>query len=192
MAGAIVDAAKRLGSQLGELQDTLRLRSGTRLDLATEPTDLVALARAAASDAPVTPQHRIAVAAAEPEVWGRWDALRIRRVLDNIVGNAVKYSPAGGDIIVAVSREGRDDGARAAVAVRDAGIGIPAADLAHLFERYRRGSNVGSRIAGTGIGLAGAKQIVEQHGGTIAVESAEGMGTIVTVELPLDPIRSEA
>jgi signal transduction histidine kinase len=72
--------------------------------------------------------------------------------------------------------------------VRDEGIGIPAADLERIFERYRRGRNVG-QISGTGLGLTGARQIVEQHGGVIAIESAEGRGTSVTVRLPLDPPR---
>src|SRR5262249_5930145 len=69
--------------------------------------------------------------------------------------------------------------------VRDDGIGIPAGDLPHVFERFRRAENVTGRIAGTGIGLAAARQIVEQHGGTIAVESVEGFGTTVTIWLPL-------
>ena len=72
----------------------------------------------------------------------------------------------------------------ARLSVEDEGIGIPAADLPRIFERYRRGHNVG-QIAGTGIGLTGAKQIVERHGGSIAVTSAEGEGTRVTVELPI-------
>ena len=74
----------------------------------------------------------------------------------------------------------------ALLVVQDEGIGIPAADLPQIFERYRRGRNVG-RIAGTGIGLTGAKQIVERHGGAIDVTSAEGAGTRVTVRLPLEP-----
>ena len=72
---------------------------------------------------------------------------------------------------------------RALLVVQDEGIGIPAADLPQIFERYRRGRNVG-RIAGTGIGLTGAKQIVERHGGAIDVASAEGAGTRVTVSYP--------
>jgi signal transduction histidine kinase len=69
--------------------------------------------------------------------------------------------------------------------VRDAGVGIPAADLPHVFDRFRRGSNVAGQIAGTGIGLASVKQIVEQHGGRITLRSREGHGTTVVVRLPL-------
>ena len=73
------------------------------------------------------------------------------------------------------------------VTVRDEGVGIPPEDLPHVFERYRRGSNVGNRTRGAGIGLAGVRQIVEQHGGCVAVESEEGGGSTFTTVLPLAP-----
>jgi len=95
----------------------------------------------------------------------------------------VKYSPRGGEIAVEVAAAG----GAAVLVVRDSGVGIPAADLPHVFERFRRAGNVADRIAGTGLGLAGAKEIVEQHGGSIAVESVEGRGSAFTVRLPLAP-----
>jgi signal transduction histidine kinase len=70
------------------------------------------------------------------------------------------------------------------VAVRDSGIGIPAGDLPYVFEPYRRGGNVLGRVSGTGLGLANARRLIEQHGGTIAITSAEGEGTSVTIRLP--------
>jgi signal transduction histidine kinase len=73
----------------------------------------------------------------------------------------------------------------AALAVRDQGIGIPAAELPALFEPYRRAPKVSDPLSGSRIGLAGARQIVVAHGGTITVESREGTGTTVTVRLPL-------
>jgi signal transduction histidine kinase len=76
-------------------------------------------------------------------------------------------------------------GAAAVLAIRDPGLGVPEADLPHIFERFRRGSNVTGRIGGTGIGLAGVRALVESHGGTISVESVEGEGSTFTVELPL-------
>jgi signal transduction histidine kinase len=118
-------------------------------------------------------------------VVGEWDRMRLERVLDNLLSNAVKYSPQGGPIAIRVGREDDAGGAWAVVSVRDDGIGVPAEDLPWIFERYRRAGNVAGRVAGTGIGLAGARQIVEQHGGTIGVESDEGQGTTVTVRLPL-------
>jgi signal transduction histidine kinase len=109
----------------------------------------------------------------------------LRAVRDNLVGNALKYSPAGGTIVVWVARTDDEDTARALLVVQDAGLGIPASDLPHIFERYYRAGNVRGRIAGTGIGLASVRQIVEQHGGEVAVASREGHGTTVTVRLPL-------
>jgi len=71
------------------------------------------------------------------------------------------------------------------LSVEDYGIGIPAADQPRIFERYRRGSNVAGRIAGWGLGLSGARGIVEQHGGTITVQSTEGEGSTFVIRLPL-------
>jgi signal transduction histidine kinase len=77
-----------------------------------------------------------------------------------------------------------DGTANAIVSVADQGLGIRAADLPHIFGRFYRGRNVLSLVGGAGIGLSGVKQIVEQHGGSIEVESEEGRGTQVTVVLP--------
>jgi len=82
---------------------------------------------------------------------------------------------------VSVDREGES----AVLAVHDRGIGIPEADLPHVFERFRRGANVLGRVDGTGIGLAAAAQIVREHAGSIDLHSREGEGTVVTVRLPL-------
>ncbi|MDP9366745.1 MAG: cell wall metabolism sensor histidine kinase WalK, partial [Chloroflexota bacterium] len=72
------------------------------------------------------------------------------------------------------------------------GLGIPAVDLPHIFERYRRGGNVTGRIGGAGIGLAGSRQVVEQHGGTITVVSVEGQGSTFTLALPMEAPPSSA
>jgi signal transduction histidine kinase len=113
-------------------------------------------------------------------VIGDWDGPRLRRVLDNLLSNAIKYSPAGGEVVVTLAA----DGDSAVLRVRDQGLGIPAEDLPHIFERFRRARNA-AEIVGTGLGLSGARQLVEQHGGTIQVESQEGAGSTFTVRLPL-------
>lgn len=175
-------SANRLLALIHELADTARLEAGQPLDLDRQPTDLVALARRAVADRQAeTGQHRLVLASETPELWSTWDKRRLARMLDNLLSNAVKYSPQGGEIEVAVGREAD----RAVLVVRDHGLGIPAADLPRVFERFHRGSNVRALAAGTGLGLAGARQIVEQHGGTIHVESQEGVGTTVSVRLPL-------
>jgi signal transduction histidine kinase len=121
---------------------------------------------------------------AELELPGDWDAARLERVVDNLIGNAIKYSPAGGEVTLTLHQASADGDRWAVLTVADQGLGIPAADLAHVFAPFGRGSNVGE-IAGTGVGLAGVKQIVEQHGGRVGVESDEGQGSTFTIWLPL-------
>jgi signal transduction histidine kinase len=183
----IEQATRRMQDQLDELQDVVRLRAGHPLELRIVPTDLVALARAAAEEVSATRQRTIRLASDEPVLVGSWDPLRLRRVFDNLIDNAVKYSDGGSEVTVSLARTEYTDGSWAVAAVRDNGVGIPPADLPHVFEPYRRGSNVGDRIGGAGIGLSGVHQIVEQHGGTIGVESVEGQGSTFTIALPLTP-----
>jgi PAS domain S-box-containing protein len=102
------------------------------------------------------------------------------QVITNLISNAIKYSPASQQ--VSVSLELRHESA--VLCVRDSGIGIPAQDVKHLFEPFHRARNVGA-ISGTGLGLAISKEAVEQHGGTIRVESEVGVGTAVYVHLPI-------
>jgi signal transduction histidine kinase len=175
-------SAGRMSEQLDELVDASRLEAGQTLELRREPTDLIELARTAvAQRQQSTDRHALYVSTTLPELVGVWDALRLARVLDNLLDNAVKYSPRGGTVEVKIAQE---DGL-AALSVADRGEGIPAADLPHIFERYRRGRNVEGRIPGTGIGLAGVQRIVELHDGTIDVDSQVGAGTTCTIRLPL-------
>jgi PAS domain S-box-containing protein len=175
-------SARRMRLWIDELVDVARLQVGQELRLNHAPTDLVALAHEAAAEYHETSEHhRLRVEATEAELVGEWDAERLQRVLANLVSNAMKYSPDGGDVTIRVGRAGDT----AVVAVHDFGVGIPPGDLAHLFEQFHRASNVVGRIAGTGIGLAAVRQIVEQHDGTISVETREGVGSTFTVSLPL-------
>jgi signal transduction histidine kinase len=181
----IEGCAGRMAQQLDELVDTGRLQSGTPLELRRDKVDLIALARkAVAEHQHTTDRHALHVSTRLPKLVGEWDELRLGRVLDNLLDNAVKYSPRGGSIKVSIGTS--DDGA-AVLSVSDRGEGIPESDLPHIFERFRRGQNVEGRIPGTGIGLAGVQRIVEQHQGTIAVDSKVGVGTTFTVRLPLEP-----
>ena len=104
----------------------------------------------------------------------------MRRVFENIIGNAIKYSPEGGQIEIRLDVTGDE----AIAEVHDHGIGIPTTSLDRIFEFRARGENVGS-ISGSGIGLAGARWIIELHGGTISVQSTEGLGSTFTIRLPL-------
>ena len=181
----IESCAGRMAQQLDELVDASRLQSGTPLELRRDKVDLIALAKkAVAEHQQTTDRHALHVSTRLPKLVGEWDELRLGRVLDNLLDNAVKYSPRGGSVKVSIGTT--DDGA-AVLSVSDRGEGIPDSDLPHIFERFRRGQNVEGRIPGTGIGLAGVQRIVEQHQGTIAVDTKVGVGTTFTIRLPLEP-----
>lgn len=114
-------------------------------------------------------------------LWG--DAFRLRQMLDNLIGNAVKYTSPGGSVTVSTRRDGDD----VEIIVTDTGIGIPAQDLPRIFEHYFRSSAaIDSGIPGTGLGLRIVREVVDAHGGTIAVDSEPGAGTIVTVRIPAE------
>ena len=175
--------ATRAAALVDELLDLARMQMGRPLALERAPTDLVALAESVASEQqPAADLHVIRVECTAPEIVGNWDARRLRRVLANLVDNALKYSPEGGGIWFRIQPAGE----WVSLEVQDEGIGIPAAELGRVFERFQRASNVEGRIGGTGIGLASARHIVESHGGTIAVASAEGKGSTFTIKLPFD------
>jgi signal transduction histidine kinase len=175
----------KMSALISELLDVARLQRGGAIELQLAETDLLALAHRVADSFEVTAdKSRLRVEAAEPQLAGMWDAARLERVLANLVGNALKYSPAGGDVIVRLAREQRSRHDVAVVSVIDRGLGIPAADLPHVFDWFHRAGNVGD-LAGTGVGLPSAKLIVEKHGGTIRVSSREGKGTTVTLRLPV-------
>jgi PAS domain S-box-containing protein len=186
---AINADADRMMRLIDELLDASHLRSGQALVLDQAGTDLVALVRDCVEDVRPRTSQSITVESSSPVLVGTWDHHRLERVVQNLLDNAIKYSFGNGNIVLRICHETDQSGSAWAVLfVQDEGIGIPAADLPHIFERFQRGGNVGN-TAGTGIGLAGVKQIVEQHHGTIAVESVEGQGTTVTVRLPLSPPR---
>jgi len=112
------------------------------------------------------------------------DRDRLKQVLLNLVGNAIQYTPQGGDVRMGLARVG--DQAR--IIVRDTGPGIPSEDLPYIFDRFYRAekSRTRSSSPGFGLGLSIAKWIVENHGGTINVESKEGQGTTFAIWLPLE------
>jgi K+-sensing histidine kinase KdpD len=177
---------------IGQLLDVARLQSGRSLELQRQPVDLPALVRR------VVAEHQRAVRrpviraeTSDARLIGVWDETRLERVVANLLENAIKYSPEPAEIVVRVAREERVEGRSAIVSVQDRGIGIPEKELPRVFERFYRASNVARRIRGSGIGLAGVRQIVEQHGGTVVLESKEGEGTTVTVRLPLSGEREQ-
>lgn len=176
----IVEQADRLTRMLNLLLDLSRIEAG-RLDLSREPTDLIGLvARGVQTVQSLTNTHTIELDAARAPIQGLWDAARLDQVLQNLLTNAVKYSPDGGTISVRVE----SDGTTATVSVRDPGLGIPAADLPRLFERYYRVAGT-RKLEGTGLGLYICQGIIAAHGGHLWAESeGPGMGSVFTFSLP--------
>jgi signal transduction histidine kinase len=118
-------------------------------------------------------------------VIGHWDQRRIEEVVQNLLNNAVKYSPVGGRIEVRLEA----DRTQATVTVRDSGIGLADEDAPHVFERFYRGQGM-RRLEGTGLGLYICHAIVTAHGGRIWAESnGPGHGSTFTFTLPLTPTR---
>jgi len=175
-------AATRMAGWIDELLEASKVNTGEAIPLDLEPVDLTLLARrAVAAHQQHTHRHVLTLEGDPEPVIGTWDASRLDRVLDNLLGNAVKYSPRGGRVCVRV--EQRDGWAE--LVVYDEGVGIPPEDLGRIFNPFQRGSNVQGRIAGTGIGLSSTRRIVEQHGGRLEVNSEPGRGSAFTVRLPL-------
>jgi two-component system NtrC family sensor kinase len=115
-----------------------------------------------------------------PGVFG--NPVHLRQVADNLIGNAVRYTPFGGRITVRIMKE-RD---QVIFQVIDTGLGIPRADQAYIFDKFYRASNIPEDVIGSGLGLAIVKSIVENHEGRVWVDSTPGEGSSFTVVLPIN------
>jgi signal transduction histidine kinase len=177
-------ALERQTGRLTRLADDLlassRLALG-RLDLQYEHIDLSTLARETVSQVQMTSRNHQLRLNAQGSITIEADPDRINQVLVNLITNAVKYSPMGGPVDVTI----KEDGEQVTIAVRDEGIGIPAAKQAQLFEQfYQAHARTAHDYGGMGLGLYLSRELVRRHGGEIGIESVEGAGTTVTVHLP--------
>jgi signal transduction histidine kinase len=177
----IGDETSRLADLIGDVLDTSRIEAGTfsftftDVDLAELLRDVVAAADVAQDEVRVTTQVRGTL----PPVRGDRD--RLRQIVQNLVDNAVKYSPAGAEVRVTAAT---DDG-HILVAVQDSGPGIHLDDQKLIFDKFGRAAVEGGTKPGTGLGLFIARSIAEAHGGSLEVESAPSRGSVFTLELPL-------
>ena len=183
-----LDVIRRSTDRLHKLVEELLLIAqieAHRIELDPVPLDLAELASECVETLrPVARENGVSielVAYHPAQVVG--DPRRLAQVVDNLVSNAVKFTPEGGSIMVSVD----GDGTSAQLIVTDTGIGIPADEQGQVFSRFFRSRSATSgAIPGTGLGLSISRALVEQHGGTIAVESEEGVGTSVTITLPAE------
>jgi signal transduction histidine kinase len=178
---SVVEQAARLNRMIAALLDVSQLETG-QLQVALAPMDMVALLRSVRAESEPTLQaHRLICELPAEPLLIAGDELRLRQVLENLIGNAVKYSPRGGSVTVWAERRE----AQVCVSVRDEGIGIPADAIPRLFQRFFRvGNGEARRISGIGVGLYVVREIVALHGGTVEVQSSEGQGSTFTIALP--------
>lgn len=194
-----VDLMRRIGEADPEILDVV----SDELDRMTRLVgDLMTLARADTGGLPIQQQpvdldtifldvyrqvqsidHEVQISLEEVDQVGvLGDSDRLKQLVLNLVDNAIKYTPKGGKVMMSLSKEN----GRSHLIVSDTGIGIPATDLPHIFDRFYRVDKARTRAqGGSGLGLSIAKWIVEAHGGTIEVESEVGQGTTFSVHLPI-------
>jgi signal transduction histidine kinase len=187
-AGDINKDARRLNRMINEMLDLDKMESG-RMQLHREPVDLNAIVTDTAerirANAPSHP-IRLSLDPVVGDIPGDRD--KLTQVMTNLLNNAVKYSPSGGEIVVTT----RVEGDAVHVLVRDHGMGIPKEALQSIFERYGRVESRATRhIQGTGLGLPIVRQIVQLHGGTVWAESTVGEGSVFHVNLPRAEAQTE-
>ena len=179
--GRLERQAAKMERLIDEFLDAATLQAGQPLALARRRCDLVVLVREVVEQCRQAGGHGVELTTGAESLVGEWDPDRLERVVANLVSNAIKYSPPGS--AVAVELEGRL--LSAVVRVSDRGMGIAEGDQTRIFDWFVRGENARRLTKGLGIGLAGARRIVEQHGGTLSVRSLLGAGATFTLELPL-------
>jgi two-component system sensor histidine kinase/response regulator len=176
----IVRSAERMGRLVGDLLDVTRIEAG-RMVVAPAPESVAALfEEACLAQRPLADTRGVALRAEldDPALRVLADRERAQQVLANLIGNALKFTPAGGEVTLRAAREG----AAVQVVVQDTGVGIAAAQLPHVFDRFWQAE--GGARQGAGLGLSIVKGLVEAQGGSVTVESELGRGTAVRFTLP--------
>lgn len=178
----LIAKADEVNSMLEQMIETSRLEEG-RLALRKERSDIAELAEEAVQNrGPLASDHEVDVDRPPEPIWAEVDPDRFQIVIRNLVTNAVKYSPSGTPIGIAITRH--DDHAR--VSVTDSGIGIERDDQRNLFTRFGRiESRATAHTAGAGLGLWLSREIARMHDGDLTVESEPGKGSTFTLEIPL-------
>jgi signal transduction histidine kinase len=176
---------QRNAERLMDLVADLTASATTTLNVHPKRTDLASLVETSLSSALASAQRsHVEIAADVPSpLWAYADPLRIGQVLDNLVSNAIKYSPGGGRISISATA----DRQWVRLSVTDTGMGMSHEDAAKVFNRFfRTEAAQQAAIPGAGLGLSITRMIVERHGGSIMCESGEGQGSTFTVTLPAE------
>ena len=178
----IVRGADQMAELINDLLDIGKIEAGLEMELGA--CDLGAMAQDTIEQfkgQAVGKNHKLVYRGPAQPAMVLGDKLRLRQVISNLLGNAIKYTPAGGEIGATVQVKD----SIALLSIEDNGIGIPPADLPYIFDKfYRVETKETADIQGTGLGLAICKSVVEKHGGRIWAESEPGKGSIFRVALP--------
>ena len=179
----IQDKAENLAQIVGDLLDISRIEAGDGLQLSFEPCDLEKICRNVVDEFSIDiREHRFVIDFPEYPILIEADRYALVQVLENIVGNAIKYSPSGGEIrLVGEIRDGMCQ-----LSISDTGLGVQPGHLDRVFEKFYRVDATNTAISGTGLGLTIVKYLVEAHKGTVRLESQPAKGTTVRIELPLE------
>jgi signal transduction histidine kinase len=184
LASRIVSDLSRMERMISDLLDASRVRAGERLrlddvrvcNLRSLTVDTIVMLRAIHGD-------RFVLGGEQVEVWGYWNSDGLRRVIENLATNAIKYGRPEGPVTVTVKLSGQC----VELSVHNQGEPIPPQDRANLFQQFKRlGSAHNSKKKGWGLGLAVVRGVVEAHGGEVSIESSAGHGTTFVVTLPID------
>jgi len=172
--------AYKLSNLMTNLLDVSKIQSG-KLELNLSLFDAAGLVKEVTANLQeTTKSHHIILKDRKEKLMANADRERIEQVIINILGNAIKYMPAPGDIIISAYKK---DG-KITICVRDNGIGIPQNDIDNIFQRFYRVSGSSSSFSGSGVGLYISSEIVKRHGGQIWVESKMGKGSVFYFSIP--------
>lgn len=179
LMAVIEEEAHRLNRLVGQAVEMAELEAHeVKLDLA--PHNILEAINEALSESPLEIQRRVEIKIPQPAPYVTFDIMRITKVLQHLLENAAKYSPADSPIFISAVVEG----AKLITSVADRGAGIDDMERMMIFDKFYRGQSQRYRVHGTGMGLAIAKAIVEAHGGTIEVTSQLGQGSVFSFSLP--------
>lgn len=183
MTDLILRSQQSLTEIVNNILDLEKLQTGETMPMNKELLDLVPMLKYTVQS--LTPHADEKAIQIHPQLhvdsmMVEGDRQQMERVLQNLISNAVKYTPKQGEVFVEAAKQN----GRALILIRDTGYGIPEDELPYIFDRYRRVSKHQNKAAGTGLGLAITKALVEAHDGHISVESQEGSGSTFTISLP--------
>ena len=181
--GIVLVESRRLSTLIDDLLDVSRIESG-RIELhpgTHEAAKLFEALRPTFQSLFDKKGVKLIIPNPEENMLITCDLNRMNQVLQNLLSNALKFTPAGGSVFVGIEMRGNEE---LEITVKDTGLGIPENDIPFIFEKFYRGKHPGVLFGGTGLGLAIAKTIIDQHGGSIRVESAGGEGSVFHVTLP--------